>query len=250
MTPSQRFRWRFRLSTLLILVAVLGLGFKLFTERVNKLKKGDRVRAGDLLAEFVDGVAKAQLEVAQTELNWADFRRRTRAKTTGSETGVSDAKFKLDLANAGVDAAKAECAAAEHQLADTKIRAPFDSTVIDVFTERDTRINPFDRRKGKLFELADLSGFVARRYVPENQWMHVRKGQRARVEMASGPNAQYLGEVIAIDRRVDLNTGVFGITVSIQPALNGDLLIAGMSVRVSLETEAATFQRIGSMILP
>lgn len=87
------------------------------------VQKGDRVRAGDLLADLNNTVASAELEVARAKFKSAQSRHLAAATVAKEAVDESDAKIKLNLATADLHAAEAECGAAQHRLADTKIRA-------------------------------------------------------------------------------------------------------------------------------
>jgi len=220
--------------------------------RIDKvhIQKGDHVRAGDLLVELDDRVSRAQLESARAKLKAAGSKHRATAVAAKAEVDPEDFKIKLRIAEAEVHAAEAAFSSAEHRLADTKVRAPFDGTIMDVLIEKDMRVDSWDPRKAEICELADLNSLLAHVELPENLWRRVRMGQRARVEIPSLSNAPIEGEVLDIDSRVNPSTGCFAVRLKIHFSKGMEILMPGMFALVSLAEDQPEPDRPPNPALP
>ena len=128
---------------------------------------GDRVRAGDVLAELEDGRYRSEVALARAEVELARARHReVSAAVAAGEEGRSPSKERLAVAEAEVKRAEAVLAVAEHKLDETVIRAPIDGTVLKRAVGIGDAINPSDPEGPSLFELADLSKLDRRRQHP------------------------------------------------------------------------------------
>jgi RND family efflux transporter MFP subunit len=205
--------------------------------RVNKVhvEVGDRVRAGDSLAELDDGRYRSEVALTRARMELAKARyREVSAAVAAEKNGQSPGKERLAVAEAEVKRAEAALAVAEHKLDETVIRARIDGKVLKRTVGTGDAINPSDPEGPSLFELADLSKIVAVVNIPESHWRGVRMGQVARVAVAALPEAALGGEVVRISPVVDPATGCFTVQVKVDSPGDGVQLMPGMFARVSL----------------
>jgi RND family efflux transporter MFP subunit len=108
--------------------------------RVTRIhvQPGDRVRSGDVLVSLESGRQSTGVQAARATLDKATAVRDNaqleydRGVTLGdalSDAQLRGLELQLAVAQADADAAKANLASAQRQLADTRIRAPFDGVV-------------------------------------------------------------------------------------------------------------------------
>ena len=207
--------------------------------RVVKIyvKRGDRVTAGEPLVDLDDRITKAELEFARARLGSAETRYRYLLSVPKSKSDASDIKIKQGLAEASLRGAESEFRAAEHRHADTKIKAPFDGTIMEIFVENDAKVGFSDPRKSRILDLADLSGFLAEATADESVWRYVHQGLPAEVRLPSQPTALIAAEVIEVDSQINSADGTFRFRVKLGKSNNVELLMSGMYVQVCMNLQ-------------
>lgn len=187
------------------------------------VKVGDRVKAGQVIArlEHADIVAlvqqmKAKLKVAQAQLGAAqpelqeatlNHERATvlleKSFMTKAEYDFADARVRraaaaVRSAEAAVAVAEAERQAAQVQLENTNIRAPFDGIVVKKLAEVGEVVSPMTatvRSGGSVVTIVDPLSVVVDAEVSEAMIHRVQGGQRAEIQLDSVPGHRYQGEV-------------------------------------------------------
>jgi RND family efflux transporter MFP subunit len=187
----------------------------------------DRVRAGQVLAridssEQEAALAAARAHVAELE---ADLRflqleqaRQKRLLELGAvnQRSFDDADSKAKLAQARVDAARAQVAQQEAVLAKLVIRAPFSGTVV----ERDANPGELLVAGSKLLRLVDLDRVRIEAEVDEYDLARLRLGSAARVE-AEGMPGSWQGRVEEVPAAVAQRT-----LKALDPARPTDIRVA------------------------
>lgn len=163
--------------------------------RVEKfaLREGDRLKAGDLVAqiEIVDyrlalDTAKAERDQFEADLAGAtrDFRRMQELFQAGSGTAKSrdDAQTRMNIAGARLAGAKARIAQIEQQIADTTIKSP----VTGVLTEKLVEEGEIVSAGTALAVATDLARPWLTVFLPEPDLPRVRLGDEAEARTDAG----------------------------------------------------------------
>ena len=125
-----------RVAATLVHVAPEAIGGRVTLLRV---KEGDHVKKGDVLAQLDDRIASAQLKraKAKAELAAKDLRR---IEQLVSQRGL--APKDLDVAKATADTTSAEMQLAEVAMENTSVRSPVDGVVVQKSTEEGNIVEP------------------------------------------------------------------------------------------------------------
>lgn len=178
--------------------------------RELRLIEGASVEAGEVLAVLDDQQLRARVEVARASVADVEVRERNarrrfdrssalKRSAVTSEQEHDDARAELESATAALGVAHANLAAAEAELAETVIRAPFGG----VLGQRLVDAGAFVKEGEALTWLIDLDPMevvfaVAERYLGE-----VRLEQRIEARVVSHAERGFPGIVSFIDPRVD-----------------------------------------------
>jgi membrane fusion protein (multidrug efflux system) len=202
----------------------------LTTGRIREIRfqAGDRVKAGQVLAELDDEIERADLAQAEAALTQARLALQRAEKLQSKKhvpvAMVEDLTSKAATAAAAVDRAK-------RRLADRSIRAPFPGVVgirrVDVGARVDDET--------VIATLDDLAEIEIEFSVPEQFYSRVTAGQSTRATSASFPGRSFQGKVALVDSRIDPTSRSFKVRVAVP---NPDLVLpAGMFMHVQLTLE-------------
>jgi multidrug resistance efflux pump len=141
----------------------------------------------------------------------------------------------------GVEAARAEIAAAEHArdkakylVEATKVYAPCDGTILSKKAEEGGVIDRLQfNGYYALCEMADLSKLVADVSVEERDIHHVFRGQRCAIRTEAFPDVVYNAEVTRIGPMADRAKSAIGVRVAIRVAKDDGRLLPEMGALVS-----------------
>jgi macrolide-specific efflux system membrane fusion protein len=212
---------------------------------------GDRVRAGQLLAEL-DPVeyattverADAQRVAAAAELAWAttelDRIRQLVERDAATKVELSGAQRAVDLAAAREREAAAAVAAARVQLGYTRIFAPIGGVVGSVSTqEGETVAASF--AAPTFVTIVDLDRLEVQAYVDETDIGRIEVGQRARFTVDSWPDEAFEGRVTAVRPTAELRDNVVNyITLIDIEKYPGRLLRPEMTATIGIALEGRT----------
>jgi RND family efflux transporter MFP subunit len=141
------------------------------------VKEGQSVKKGALLAKIDDAGLKEQLDQIELQLNLAEttFERTERLwnQKIGSEMMYLEAKTRYK-------AQKKQLAQMRRQLAKTKIYAPFNGTIDQVFANQGANVAP---GVTPILRIVNLNSMYVEADVPENYLTSVTKGSKAVVEI-------------------------------------------------------------------
>jgi RND family efflux transporter MFP subunit len=173
------------------------------------VEEGDRVKKGQIIARLEDQDVKATLARAQADL--------AVAKAESLDAGVSlqrqktlyasnlTSKAELDAADsrfhrvqATILGARAGVDAAEVTLEQTRIRAPFDGTVLTKNADVGEVFAPFAASatsKGAVVTMADMSSLQVEADVSESNIIRVSVGQPCEIILDAYPEQRYPGRV-------------------------------------------------------
>ncbi len=181
------------------------------TGRLERLdfEEGDRVKAGQVIAELDNADIKANLAQARANLKYAEadslnasrqFKRAADLVADGAitQTEYESAETAYLLSSARVAAAAAAVKAAEVAVENTYIRAPFDGTILTKNADVGEIVAPFASSassKGSVVTLADMTSLEVEADVSESNIEKVTVGQRCEIILDAYPSTKYPGHV-------------------------------------------------------
>ena len=187
------------------------------------VEEGDEVKKGQIIAELehddVDAslaqaranteFTKATLKENEAELQDATLHYNRQKKLIAeyvisqSEFDIAEARYKRAVASvasaeAQIEMAKAAAKAAEVQVENTKIRAPFDGTVLTKNADVGEMVAPFAasaNSRGTVVTMADMNSLEVEADVSESNIQRVRVGQACEIILDAFPEHRYQGYV-------------------------------------------------------
>jgi RND family efflux transporter MFP subunit len=190
-------------------------------------REGDRVRAGQLLAEL-DGTELAAA-VAQAREALAKARRDAE-RTAVLAASESAPRVAADDARTGVAVAEASLAAAEFNLRHARLVAPDDGWIDRRAAEPGEVVGP-----GRpVFHLSGGRGQVVRADLAERDVVGLAAGAPAFVVLDSRPGVELPGRVTEIAHAASRGTGTWQVEVSVDGAAAGAPLLAGLTAKVRI----------------
>lgn len=173
------------------------------------VEEGDRVKKNQIIARLEDADVIASLDQARANLSvnesdlldarqWLERQKNllSRGLTSQAEYDGADARYKRVLAS--IVAAKAAVAAAEVSLEYTRIRAPFDGTVLLKHADVGEIVAPFgaaSNSRGAVVTIADMSSLEVEADVSESNIERISPNQPCEVVLDAYPEKRYQGFV-------------------------------------------------------
>ncbi|MDZ4657627.1 MAG: efflux RND transporter periplasmic adaptor subunit [Bythopirellula sp.] len=208
------------------------------------VEEGDKVKAGDVLAELehsdLDAMLasrKVAVSLAQAQVSEADYtlaqsernmnrQRQLLERDAGTVEAVEQAETAYQVAQAtqqarvaALDAAKSNVTEAEEAVKNMFIYAPFDGTVVTKDAEQGESIMPggmgASSGRGSVITLAKLDELEVDTDVKEDYLGALRKGQPAQVIVDAVPNHRYKGKLREIIPMGDRTRGIVKVKVQI-----------------------------------
>jgi RND family efflux transporter MFP subunit len=208
------------------------------------VEEGDKVEAGDVLAELEHSdldamlasrrvaVVTAQAQLAETQFNLTQAERdvvrerELNRRGVGTDSALEQAETKfsanqaiLNARIAAVDAAKAAVVEAEEGVRNMFIYAPFDGTVVTKDAEKGESIMPggmgASSGRGSVITLAKLDELEVDTDVKEDYLGQLHKGQPTQVAVDAVPDRRYKGRLREIIPMGDRTRGIVKVKVSI-----------------------------------
>ena len=187
------------------------------------VEQGSEVKRGDLIARLRDEGKQAAVETARALL--AQREAEATAARRLAERG-NLAKLQLDNVLSALAAARAQFDAANADVERDTVRAPFDGTIDKV----DAELGGSLAAGAPVATILSLDPILARGEVSERDLVHVRQGDKARVRLVSGEEAE--GSIRYISRDATPATRTFRVEVAVP---NADHRIpSGMTAEVTL----------------
>lgn len=142
------------------------------------VKKGDRVKAGQALAQIESQTVKSSHEMAHATLDQAEdgYRRAEQVYRSGSIAEVKMVEITTKL-----NQARAAAASADKALEDCTIKAPFDGYADDVFAEQGVELDILS----PVVRIVDLSSCEIHFSVPEGEVKRLSVGQGIRLDVSA-----------------------------------------------------------------
>ncbi|RVU19090.1 efflux RND transporter periplasmic adaptor subunit [Methylobacterium oryzihabitans] len=203
--------------------------------RSVQVGRGDRVRAGQVVARLGSGVEEANVVLARLRAEndapiaaaqaKLDLARRRLARITAlrernvisekdSDEAIADAKvaeLTLQDAVASQKAARAELVRAQEQVAQRELRSPIDGVVV----ERRLAPGEYVHDQVYVFGLADIATLHVEVYVPVSFYGQVTVGSRATVFPEAPVGGSHSAEVTIVDRVMEATSGTFGVRLKL-----------------------------------
>lgn len=239
------------------------------------LRKGTFVAAGDLLCQLDPGTREAALAEARARLNEAQSRvpetkarlaeakarlsealinnnaaeklseggyasdtrlASTQAAVRAAEAGIASAQSGLETTKSGIEGAAAAVAAAEREIEQLTIEAPFEGLLESDTAELGSLMQP-----GSLCAtIIQLDPIKLVGYVPETEVNRIELGATAAAELADGQWVQ--GQVVFISRAADQMTRTFQVEISVP---NPELAIRdGQTASIMVAANGALAHRL------
>jgi len=180
-----------------------------------RVKEGQRVSKGQVLAKIDDGGLSSELAQLKTQATLAEttFERQKRLweQNIGSEMQYLEAKTNYESMQNSVDRLQS-------QLDKTIVRAPFSGIIDDILTEEGEVVNP---GQNQLFRLVNLKNMYVEADVPEGYLNKISEGTEVLVEISS-LDREFEGEVKKVSNTINPSNRSFNIQVAV-PNKNGML---------------------------
>ncbi|RIJ34340.1 efflux RND transporter periplasmic adaptor subunit [Pontibacter oryzae] len=157
---------------------------------------GDRVKAGDLLAQVDAQLLRAELVRAQ-----ANYTKSKRDLERFENLAQGDAITKRQLEDVRLNFSNAEASliTAKKRLADASIKAPISGRINKKMIEVGSYLNPGT----ELFNIVNVDNLKMNVKVPEGQVLLIREGQKVQVKADAASSESFEGTVKAIAAKGD-----------------------------------------------
>jgi len=170
------------------------------------VEEGQRIAAGEILAQLADDDAEIGLEKA--EVRAANARLAYERAQRLEDQGLM-AREAFDRTAVDHRIAQQELEEARWKLEKTRIRAPFGGRVTERFVQLGQHVRPGD----ELFTVADFDPLVARVYLPEKDVLALAEGRPVRITLKADEAIAFAGRIRQISPVVDTSTGTVKVTV-------------------------------------
>lgn len=191
-----------------------------------KVKNGDYVKAGGVIATLDKTATEHQLAEAQQQYRKAviDFEDALIGfgYTSADTLRIPADKLKIAYTRSGFMAAKSALRQAQHKLDNCTMKAPFSGCVANILNY------PYEEAKTPFCTILDDSSFEVRFPILETELSIVEVGQHIKISPFSNSELKYDGRVTSINPLIDKNGLVFVTAV-----VNGNKsLMDGMNIKV------------------
>jgi RND family efflux transporter MFP subunit len=194
------------------------------------VNEGSRVRKGEVMAriesqDYQAALAAARAAVAEAQAQLAQGRRDLeRAKNLKREELIAQAELenagsRVDVFEAQLASARARQKLAEANLENTRVRAPFDGTVLRKDAEVGEIVAPASAGGGltrtAIVTMADLATLEVEVDVNEAYIAQIRNAQAARITLDAYPDTSFSGQVRQVVPTADRQKATVQVKVSI-----------------------------------
>jgi HlyD family secretion protein len=194
------------------------------------VSEGSRLRRGEVLARIESGdqqaaLAQARAALAQAQASLEQGRRdlerarRLAAEQVLSAADLENAKTRVDVLAAQSGQARAQVQLAEVGLENTRVRAPFDGTVLRKDAEVGEIVAPASAggslTRTSIVTMADLATLEVEVDVNEAYIARIRNGQGAAITLDAYPDTSFAGRVRQVVPTADRQKATVLVKVSI-----------------------------------
>ncbi len=215
------------------------------------VEEGDRVRKNEVIARIEDqdvlaslAQARANYELAQADLDdarrWLERQRTMLASGTTSQAELEAAEARYKRVQANIKSAEAAVRAAEVALENTRIRAPFDGTVLTKNANVGEVVAPFAAAAGSraaVVTIADLNSLEVETDVSEANITRVAVGAPCEITLDAYPERRYQGYVHKIVPTADRAKAT--VLTKVRFKERDERVLPEMSAKVTFLSKAA-----------
>lgn len=187
-------------------------------QRVLK-RKGDRVRAGELLLQVEANTMNADLATAQANYEKAQ---RDLGRFENLAAGEAITKRQLEDARLNVRTTNAQLVAAKQRVNKTRITSPINGEINEIYVE----VGSFLGMATKLYDIVNVDRLKLNIKVDESQVLLIKKGNKVNVKANASATGDIQGTVTAIAAQAD-NSLKYDVEIEIKNPANNSLR-AGM----------------------
>lgn len=173
------------------------------------VEEGDKVKKSQIIGQIEDqdvvatlGQVRANYEMAKADLNdakqWLDRQRALFASGSASQAELDAADARLNRVTASIKSAQASVVSSEVALENTRIRAPFDGTVLTKNANIGEVVAPFAAGAGSraaVVTIADMSSLEVEADVSESNITRVKLDAPCEISLDAYPDKRYQGFV-------------------------------------------------------
>lgn len=214
------------------------------SNRVTKIHVdlGDSVRQGEPLAKIYDVPFKDQYNqaLANLEQSRATFQRdslqferqkKLYERDLISSTEFDNARATYQNSKAQLQASRANLTQSKENLENTVVRSP----VFGVVLSRNISEGDVATTGQVAFEIANLTGYETRVYLPYEEWRAVNVGQQVTFRVSNQRETSAKGRVSRISPRLDPTTGLGEVVITITET--GNSIFQGVLVESIINVE-------------
>jgi RND family efflux transporter MFP subunit len=196
--------------------------------------RGAAVTPGQVLATLDPREADANVREAKEdmELKKAEFER-TQSLAASKVMSTAD----LDEKKAQYAVAVARWEKAKTLRDYTLIRAPFAGVVTEKYARIGQKV--IEDKTEPLFKVTAVEPLLARVYLPEEELLNVKVGERVDVVADRFPDARTTGEVQFISPVVDAASGTFQVVIRVRREAARSVLRPGIAVKIRFSRAAS-----------
>ncbi|MCX7826948.1 MAG: efflux RND transporter periplasmic adaptor subunit [Verrucomicrobiae bacterium] len=196
------------------------------------VRKGDRVKKGQVIVQLDDAeyrakVLQAEGELARAQANLANAEANLKRQealarqNVDSARALDDARRARDVAAAEITVAKGQLALAQTYLDWCQIRSPIDGTILEKLVEAEELVTPvtFGGTRGPstaFVSMADLNDLQVEIDLNEADLAKVHLKQRCRISPEAYPDKKYSGYVAEIAPEANRQKGTLQIKVQVE----------------------------------
>ena len=212
---------------------------------------GDTVRQGDRLAKIYDVPFEDQYQQAQASLEQSriafqrdslQFQRQQSLyeRDLISSTEFENARATYQNSRAQLQSSRANLTQSRENLENTVIRSP----VYGVVLSRNVSEGDLASTGQVAYEIANLTGYETRVYLPLNEWRQTQVGQEVDLRVSNQSGITGKGRVSRISPRLDPVTGLGEVVISL--TRSGDMIYQGVLVESIINVE----RREDALVVP
>ena len=202
------------------------------------VEKGVSVKRGDVLATLDVKARAARVREAEELLKQRQIQynaaKELEEKGFNSRVRLAEARAQIELARASLKSVRIE-------LADTKIRAPFDGVINNQYIE----IGDFVSKGQDIFRIVDLDPLEITGFVTEKNIMQLNIGSKTEISFINGSKIE--GELTYIASAADEQTRTFEIEISVPN--EGYLIKEGITAEITIPLEQQKAYKISPSVL-
>jgi RND family efflux transporter MFP subunit len=223
---------------------------KLYVEEGTRVKRNQilgRLESGDVDAALSQAKADFQVEIASLGEAKSNFNRKKmlvdQKLLAESEFDLADAQYKRAIAN--VESARARIRAAQVEVENTYIRAPFDGTVLTKNADVGEIVAPFGsagNSRGAVVSMADMDSLQVEADVSESNLERVKVGQPCEITLDAFPEKRYRGIVHMIVPTADRAKAT--VLTKVRFVDKDEQVLPEMSAKVAFLTEELSEKQI------